>query len=446
MTAAAYAPDQPERPSSDLAPAIVVLNEKYLPDVARSAARVGATSFALDVMACFSDASIFAGAILYRRQPGLAEPTVRAVVRGGVPCVQLSFEFSMEAAAVRQAISDSVEQLMRGRPAAVAPMLYYQTDTLLVFHPPRLAACVTHHAPFVDDFREHYPEGAAESAFGDTAKSVHLARYQEDGIRVLTASANIFVIQHSRVQRDYLLRRGVDRARIREVPPPLPDHDPVDRPLPEPLASFVASADLLVYTAVARLDYFKNVDMLLSSGELLMDRGLPVRILVVGGGSEDSPSRERLSRSLLPARSRQVLAVERLPKDDLYRLFQQTTEKGVFVCSSRYETLGITPLEAARHGVATVISGAPTVEAGRFFPQELRFAPTAAALADTVEGVVRAGPALIGAQLRFSISHLTSRQKFREEFLQAWQHFTTMARATAPDLTDAPGPPVATYS
>jgi len=53
-------------------------------------------------------------------------------------------------------------------------MLYYQTDTLLGYHPDNLPLCVTHHGPFYEDFAHHFLEESASTAFGSQQKAQHL--------------------------------------------------------------------------------------------------------------------------------------------------------------------------------------------------------------------------------------------------------------------------------
>ena len=78
-------------------------------------------------------------------------------------------------------------------------------------------------------------------------------------------------------------------------------------------------------------------------------------------------------------------------KTELYGFFETARGKGIFVCPSRFETLGITPVEAALSGVTTLISDAREVEASQYFPAENRFRANIVDIADVVEGLIGRG-------------------------------------------------------
>ncbi|BBX97177.1 glycosyltransferase family protein [Mycobacterium lacus] len=94
-------------------------------------------------------------------------------------------------------------------------------------------------------------------------------------------------MQHSQLQRDYLLRNGIDSARIRPVRPPISVPATAESRLPKPLFRFIAGAEILVFTAAARLDYFKNVELLIDTGIHALEKNIPVRVLIVGGNEYD---------------------------------------------------------------------------------------------------------------------------------------------------------------
>ena len=71
--------------------------------------------------------------------------------------------------------------------------------------------------------------------------------------------------------------------------------------------------------------------------------------------------------------------------------FKAARGKGIFVCPSRFETLGITPLEAALSGVTTLISDAREVEASQYYPARNRFRANIVDIADVAEGLIDRG-------------------------------------------------------
>ncbi|AZQ32391.1 glycosyltransferase [Streptomyces cyaneochromogenes] len=414
--------------NGELLPAVLVFNENYLPTSHGMASRVGATSFMLEAAACLEEAGVFAGVILYKRQEGLETPTLHPVIRNGMPCMEMRFHFSMPPEEIRSALAVAAMKLASEATAAGPPMLYYQTDTLLRYHPRHLPACVTHHGPFFSDFADQFSTDGAFQAFGSAEKALHIMRQQELGLAELVAGKHLFVIQHSRMQRNYLVDQGVSPAHIREVSPPI---DPVSirtaRP-PAELLSFVESAQLLLCTAVARLDYFKNIDLLVGASVELMDRGLPIKVLLIGGDESDRIHRNSLLRDVPAHHEGRFSATGRLARGELYSVFGTARERSVFVCTSRYETLGITPLEAALSGLSTIIPDARPIEAARFFPVDSKFEPTTSGLVKLIERLKCDDFIKRGTELRELMRDQISIPKFRKDLIQAWQGFSVMGR------------------
>lgn len=57
----------------------------------------------------------------------------------------------------------------------------------------------------------------AYQAYGSKDKCEHLLREQENGICILKSKNNVYVLQHSRLQRKYLIDKGVKEEIIKEV-------------------------------------------------------------------------------------------------------------------------------------------------------------------------------------------------------------------------------------
>ncbi|ORY64794.1 uncharacterized protein BCR38DRAFT_512974 [Pseudomassariella vexata] len=401
--------------AAELAPGIVVLNKKYFPKDSISAAQVGATSFALSVLRVLSEAKILRGVVLYQRDERLTQPhcALEPDLYDGVKVVTVSFHFRMSTRSITRSLLE----------AYLTPIVYYQTDTLLEYHPQGLQFCVTHHGPFVSDFKESFTRSLTELAFGgDPAKIEVLEKQQKLGVDRLIQDNFGSVLAHSAMQQHFLEGQGLGSQRFKRLRPPIgvpPCSDP--DLLPDTIKDFVSQAEILLFTAVARLDYFKNVDLLVQAGLELLKRGVPVKVLVVGDPESDD-SRRRSLLKLVPVEQRQhFLVLAKLPKDDLYALFSATRGNGIFICPSRYETLGITPLEAAASGVATLITDSPKVEASRYFPAGYRVTPSAAKIAAKVQVIRYDGVRRWGEMIEAHVRLETSLNAFHDDLLAAWK-------------------------
>jgi hypothetical protein len=367
--------------------------------------------------------------ILYMRNDGISHPHVTLETRSSVSCATLSFNFCMSQTDIRGAIGTAAEMLVNAHSSNIGSvMLYYQTDTLLVYTPEWLPSCVTHHAPFADNFLRHFSPELAAQAYGSHEDAQHLLKQQRIGLDHLRQSKNTFVLQHSSLQGNYLLQHNVEPSRIRSLSPPISvrnaKSDQFSASYPETTAFICAGPTLLLFTAVARLDFFKNVELLADAGVELLSHGFEVKVLIAGGDESDSLRRAKLLNSVPVEFTPYFKAIPALSRDDLHALFSLVGDNGIFVCPSRYETLGMTPLEAALSGVSTVITDSPNVEASRYFPQENRFKSSVADLSSLVRQLQRQGMGARGNDLRCKIRGQISDESFRASLLDAWQGFS----------------------
>ncbi|KAH6658541.1 hypothetical protein BKA67DRAFT_656729 [Truncatella angustata] len=406
-----------------LAPGIVVLNKKYFPRDALSAAQVGASAFTFSVLRILLEAKILSRVVLYSRNENITTPYYQVEQDWqGVPVVTVYFHFRMTKSTVAQVLSGAFEYMSsRGRNIS-PPIVYYQTDTLLQYHPQGYQFCVTHHGPFVSHFTEQFSSELARLAFGGDANKVDvLEQQQRTGIRRLLQDNLGTVLAHSGLQQRVLKDEGLAAGRFKRLRPPIgvpPLQDPAI--LPQRIQKFVASSEILLYTAVARLDYFKNVELLVESGLELLRRGLPVKVLIVGDPEGDDGRRQALLCSVPADLRSHFLILPRLSKDHLYALFAATRHNGVFLCPSRYETLGITPLEAAAAGVTTLMTETPNVEALAFMPSLCRVAQDSRSIAARVERIHYDGVPIWAEIVESYVRPRTSLDGFREDLLRAW--------------------------
>ncbi|KAH8787806.1 hypothetical protein F5883DRAFT_623963 [Diaporthe sp. PMI_573] len=364
-----------------LAPGIVVLNKRYFSRDPLVAAQVGASSFTFSVLRVLLDYNILSGIVLYSRDEKLAT-------------VKLPH-----------------------------PIVYYQTDTLLQYHPRGYRFCVTHHGPFASHFAQEFSPDLARLSFGGAQdKADILCEQQHLGIQRLLQDNQGTVLAHSRLQQRILESAGLNSTRFIYLHPPIGIplcNDPTI--LPRSMQGFIRGADLLLFTAVARLDYFKNAELVVQSGLELLKMGVSARTLVVGDPEGDSSRRAALLESVPADKRGHFMVCPRLAKDQLYALFTAAARhNGVFLCPSRYETLGITPLEAAAAGVATLVTETPNVEALAFMPTGCSVPQDASCIAARVAAMSRDDGIPVWAErVRRHVRPATSLEGFRDDLLAA---------------------------
>ncbi|KAF3480216.1 uncharacterized protein GIQ15_05563 [Arthroderma uncinatum] len=408
-------------------PAVVVLNRRYLITDNGTAAKVGAAAFAASVVQAFVERGIFLGMILYHRDENIADPYISSEAFSSISTVTLSFNFNMNQSKVANALLSCIRILNAASPMEGTPMLYYQTDTLLEYHPRHIPLCVTHHGPFYGSFATIFSKEAAALAFGSMEKAEHLERQQSKGIEIIKSRENAFVLQHSQLQGNFLASRGV--TALRELCPPielLTETEETKDELAENITNWFNFDGVVMFTAVARLDYFKNIDLLVDAAITLCAQGIPLRVLVAGGEHADSKEHRALMDKVPAQYQHLFLLVGKVSRSALYSLFEVARQNGIFVCPSRYETLGITPLEAALNGVTTVISNSKVVEASRFYPEEFRFNPNPQDLANLI--LKLSGPrgtlAHSGDMIRLYVGKSIQGSRFRSDLLGAWSDFS----------------------
>ncbi|KAI0123204.1 hypothetical protein BJ170DRAFT_586708 [Xylariales sp. AK1849] len=319
------------------------------------------------------------------------------------------------------------------------PIIYYQTDTLLQYHPSRVQFCVTHHGPFVSHFTQQFSLSLAQMAFGGNSDKVTiLEQQQQSGIQRLLRDELGTVLAHSGLQQRVIQEQGLEGARFKRLSPPigLPKPERTSA-LPDAIVNFVSSAHVLLFTAVARLDYFKNVELLVEVGLELIERGVPVKILIVGDPNDDEVRRHTLLRGVPCHQRDRFLIVPRLSKDHLYTLFAATQNNGIFLCPSRYETLGITPLEAAASGVTTLITNSSNVEALAYLPANCRVSSQPASIATRIQRICHDGINVWGSMVNDHVRPTTSLQAFQNDLLKAWSEMSSSG-LNASALLDPP--------
>lgn len=414
---------------SRLAPGVVVLNKRYFSRDPLVAAQVGASSFTFSVLRVLLDYNIMSGIVLYSRDEQL--DTIRCEVEedwNGVVVFTVYFNFRMSKSQVAASLNNAFR--LASRAQDTRPIIYYQTDTLLQYHTQGYPFCVTHHGPFAAHFAQEFSPDLARLSFGGTQdKADILCEQQHLGVQRLLQDNQGTILAHSRLQQRILEDTGLSSIRFKYLHPPIgvpPCNDP--NVLPEAMQDFIRGADLLLLTAVARLDYFKNVELTVQSGLELLKMSIPVRTLVVGDPESDNSRRRALLESVPVEKRDSFMVAPRLAKDQLYALFAASRQNGVFLCTSRYETLGITPLEAAASGVATLVGETPNVEALAFMPVGCRVLQDASCIAARVETIYRDGIPGWAERVKRHVQPATSLEGFRNDLLTAWAEMSAASK------------------
>ena len=414
---------------------IIVLNNNFVPASAAGPFKYGAVGYALRVAEALHRRGLLAGFLLYRRDEGLDRPRLDPVPLLGYPALRLGFHFGMGAEVLGPALEAARGRLGGGR-------LYYQTNVLLPFHPPGRPLVVTHHAPFVDHVVEVMGPRLAAEAFGaGRAKLEHLRDSQRLGLQHLARRRGA-AVEISSIQADYLRAHGVEGRCIHRIHPPL-ESSAANGLSGEGarLRGFIAAGGprLVLCTACSRLDAFKNVELLVEAALRLLRSGLDLRVLIIGGPPRDG-ERQRLERRVDKPLAHRFRFAPRVPRDDLAQLLDALAGRGLFVCPSRYETCGLTPLEAAARGVCTLVTDTPDrVEAASLVPPAQRFTPTVEGLAAAVRrltavGVLPAGDRVLDEGAR------AGSLAFDARFIDTWRRLTAPHAAGRGDRADSGRP------
>jgi glycosyltransferase involved in cell wall biosynthesis len=432
-------------PPKELLPGIIVMNYKYFLDPA-GAPRNGDLAFVMSVIRVLREENAFYGMILYQEDEIANAPLISYDIKHSILCATVVFNANMAKSIVKDAIMIASEHLATQAhlPLITIPLFYHQDEKLLDCHPDHLPLCITHHVPIYDDFIRHFSALEALAAFGGAdqkgrslKKVTDLRLLQENGIKQLQMRSNAFIIKISELQGHYFERSGFPATQIHPVAPPI--HSIMAEgiaALTENPTTYTPPAAAIgrhfLFTAVARMSHFKNIELLIDAAVILLFRDVPI-FLFICGAEDDAVGLARRDelRGRVPDQFQQYIdIVPKVSKPSLYSIFTSTyvRQNGIFACSSRYETLAITPLEAALSGVTTVIQeNTEQVEAARYFPDRFVFKNNPEALADQLEHLFRNDLHASGQELESHIKAKIPLGAFERDLLRAWREFSRLA-------------------
>lgn len=362
-----------------------------MPEGPNQAYPYGVVQHALQTAVALTARGARVGFLLYERCEDASAPTVRRrMVLGKYRAATLGFHFRM-GTALTGALRSAVNMVTEGW--ETSPLLYLQTSVLLPFVPEEHAVLLTHHGPFVADVRRAIGTDGTHRAFDwDHAKADALEILQAEATEALCARHEVHCGEISVLQQAFLRRAGVPSSRLHRLPPPVGGARADTKVAPELHAAVAEPTDgLTAVTAVARLDHFKNVEMFVRGCVEALRSGDLTRAVVVGGPPSD-PERDRLQK-LVPRNLRPAFSfLPRQPREAVTGwLFPTLAPRGVFACTSRFDLVPYTALEAARTGLATLVPDTGAVGAAEYLPKSSQFGADEVALAGAFSRLA-AGP------------------------------------------------------
>jgi len=381
---------------------VIVCNRRFIPAREHGPYIYGVVQHVLHLADLLVRAGFRVSFVLYERDDSSVAPEVRqATVVRKYQAAVLRYNVRMPHAslleALRHAITTSSSRKL-GRAGNELPIVYLQTDVLLPFVPPEFNVLITHHAPFVDAVCNILGESSARRAFEwDHPKMDSLREQQRQGLLILRERANIRCLEVSGLQEEFLRQSMVPASKVSRMSPPIGGNPPMAAPpaeLASVLQSISKSSMLTVMTAVSRLDFFKNIDLLVHACVHGMRQGIVGAAIIVGGGDADA-ERARLRDSVPPSLRPRFTFIKRLSHAAVVgNLFPALARSGVFVCTSRYDLVPFTALEASRSGLCALIPDSRQVGAAEYIPEEYRFAPDVDGLVSLLRRVSEDGELL----------------------------------------------------
>lgn len=419
----------------------IILNKRFIPPTPDGPFPVGASHFSLLAAKALSEASCLAGFLLYQRKNDLIKPAISPSQVFEYPACDTNLAFTLRQDLLRLSLKDALDQLLAVTPASskgeIHSVLYHQTGVLVPFAPHSVKNIVTHHGPFVSDVVKVVGKNWAEEAFGGGGeKIVELQRAQEAGIERLRIDRNSYAFEFSSVQVSSLLERGIPQDRIlTTVPPIILDEAAIEREsIPIEVNEFLGriTSDLLLVSAVARLDAFKNIGPLITAAVQLNKEGSKVAVLIVGDTYGSLESRVALERLIPNSQRGSFLFVPSLPRNQMLKVFSRVKDKGVFALTSVFETFGFTPLEAMCCGLTTIVPDrARWLGIAAYVPKELRYEPGPEGLLQMLRTFLENRHRLeAGRGIANSVRRQVGYERFKEDLLKALQ--TVKVRSQAP--------------
>ena len=270
---------------------VLCVNYKYYISGKTTALPVGASAFIQQTENILSKNRKLFAIMLYKRTPGIEEVffIFSHYTNNGVPVFIFNFNFKKDPIIVKQKIYSFLTDLNILRQNI---FIYYHTDTLASYHPKKFLGVITHHGPFVDDFIERYSLEAATQAFGSLEKVKHLMHHQKLGLKKLKED-NFFIFSHSNLQTNIIENKGISFNKIFTLSPlikladdEIHDHTKVFNNIYYIIEKNKGIKKRLLFTAVSRLDYFKNINLFIETAIKAIVQNITTHAIIIGNAPD----------------------------------------------------------------------------------------------------------------------------------------------------------------
>ncbi|MDR0358268.1 MAG: glycosyltransferase family 4 protein [bacterium] len=178
--------------------------------------------------------------------------------------------------------------------------------------------------------------------------------YERRNLMALTRRAWA-TVAHTEPEAAWLIERGAPAGRVVVIPEGIDEKaPPVDQGAFRRRRRIPDGAFLAAY--VGQQGSHKGIDVLLKSLPALLEREPSARLVIAGARTPYTPAVRRTVAELQPAAQERVCVLDDLDEQGKSELL---ADCDVFVSPSRYESFGITTLEAWRRGKPVVVGDGP---------------------------------------------------------------------------------------
>lgn len=372
---------------------VIIVNSRYKPCGTRNSNGYGAVGYTGDLIHDLTRIGLLSGVLYFTSTHG-QKSSCREVPSTEILVQEIAVNFADDEATIRRVLTTCLRKF-KSKVAASKLSIYHQSGALLPYTTCEFQHFVTHHGPFVADVERLYGADFTQAAFDRDADGLsRLRAIQDQGLAALSVLQHITSVEFSPVQVRLLRGLNLDDKRLIKLPPPRPrPTDDVAKSERDKVHTLLNSLTCrtLILTTCARLDSFKNIPMLIESFLSLSQKFDDVACLVLGDPPERTDRRRSL-KNLIPDDSKTKLIVApALPRSAMYSLFSELSSgqnevRGIFCFPSKYETFGLTPLEAMTFGLTVIASNqVDRVGISNMLHQNCRFDPSVSGLTEVLD-------------------------------------------------------------